>query len=188
MASPLPEEMKPIAGTDKGVLINSITDNSPAAKAGLLAGDVITALDGKEVTDPGQVVDITRQHKRGDQMKVTYFRMGKRNETTVTLGEVPQARGLRPMELPEELYKNLPQIREYLEKALPDIEEWARQHQPGLRPPIPGVPMPEWQPPQGRPQDPSYDMGKDMGRIMERLDRLEKRLSDIDQRLKKLEK
>jgi hypothetical protein len=33
-----------------------------------------------------------------------------------------------------------------------------------------------------------YDMGKDMGRIMERLDRLEKRLNDFDQRLKKLEK
>src|SRR6185369_1333300 len=38
-------------GDSKGVLITSVTDDSPAAKAGLKAGDVITAIDGEKVED-----------------------------------------------------------------------------------------------------------------------------------------
>src|SRR4051812_5991319 len=42
---------------DGGVLITSVSENSPAAKAGLKAGDVITAIDGEKVDSPG---DLTR--------------------------------------------------------------------------------------------------------------------------------
>src|SRR4030095_10590846 len=48
---------------DGGVLITSVTENSPAAKAGLKAGDVITAIDGEKVTSPG---DITRGLNKKD--------------------------------------------------------------------------------------------------------------------------
>ena len=201
-AAPLPPEMKDMAGTDKGVLINSITDGSPAAKAGLAAGDVIISIDGQEMTSPAQVVDLMHQHKAGDQVKIAYYRMGKRQEATVTLGEIsgvapgmPRGRGLgtgptggqEGMEGLDEIFKQMPQLQGMIEKLLPDIEEWAKQNGqslPGANPFQPGVPVPGGQPHMG----PGYDMGKDMGRIMERLDRIEKRLNEIEKRLNQGEK
>jgi serine protease Do len=53
----------------KGVLVTSVGNDSPAAKAGVRAGDVITAVDGEKVEDAG---DLTRA-------------LGKKNEGDVTL-------------------------------------------------------------------------------------------------------
>src|SRR3982750_2205646 len=39
----------------KGVLVTSVTDDGPAAKAGVRAGDVITAIDGEAVDSPGDI-------------------------------------------------------------------------------------------------------------------------------------
>ena len=50
----------------RGVLITSVTDNGPAAKAGLKAGDVITAVDGERVDSTGDVSRIVNQKKEGD--------------------------------------------------------------------------------------------------------------------------
>jgi len=50
----------------KGVLVTSVTDDGPAAKAGLRAGDVITAVDGEAVDSPGDVSRIINRKKDGD--------------------------------------------------------------------------------------------------------------------------
>ena len=44
-------------GVSSGVLVSSVDADRPAAKAGLKAGDVITAIDGKAVKSPGELVD-----------------------------------------------------------------------------------------------------------------------------------
>jgi len=44
-------------GVSTGVLVSSVDADRPAAKAGLKAGDVITAIDGKAVKSPGELVD-----------------------------------------------------------------------------------------------------------------------------------
>src|SRR5256885_12076745 len=49
---------------DGGLLITSVTENSPAAKAGLKAGDVITAAEGEKVTSSG---DLTRAINKKDE-------------------------------------------------------------------------------------------------------------------------
>jgi serine protease Do len=67
---------------DGGALITSVSDNSPAAKAGLKAGDVITAIDGEKVTAPG---DITRGLNKKDSGDVTLTIMRDHNTRTVTL-------------------------------------------------------------------------------------------------------
>jgi serine protease Do len=73
------------AGFAEGVLINSLNDDGPAAKAGLKAGDVITALDGKTVSAkfPEEIPLVLRaiaEKPVGSSVAITY----KRGETTGT--------------------------------------------------------------------------------------------------------
>jgi C-terminal processing protease CtpA/Prc len=67
---------------DGGVLITSVTENSPAAKAGLKAGDVITAIDGEKVTSPG---DLTRGLNKKETGDVSLTVIRDKNMRTVTL-------------------------------------------------------------------------------------------------------
>jgi serine protease Do len=67
---------------DGGALITSVTENSPAAKAGLKAGDVITAVDGEKVTSSGDVSRVINKKQDGE-VSLTILR--DRNTRTVTL-------------------------------------------------------------------------------------------------------
>ena len=50
----------------KGALVTSVVEDGPAAKAGIKAGDVITAIDGEEVDSPGDVSRVISRKKEGD--------------------------------------------------------------------------------------------------------------------------
>lgn len=50
----------------KGVLVTSVTDDGPAAKAGIRAGDVITAVDGEAVDSLSQMSRVLNRKKEGD--------------------------------------------------------------------------------------------------------------------------
>lgn len=50
----------------KGVLVTSVVEDGPAAKAGVKAGDVITAVDGQEVDSPSDVSRVISSKKEGD--------------------------------------------------------------------------------------------------------------------------
>ena len=67
---------------DGGVLITSVTENGPAAKAGLKAGDVITAIDGEKVTSPGDITRALNKKETGD-VSLTVIR--DKSMRTVTL-------------------------------------------------------------------------------------------------------
>lgn len=67
---------------DGGILITSVSDNSPAAKAGLKAGDVITAIDGEKVDSPG---DITRAINKKETGEVSLTIVRDKNMRTITL-------------------------------------------------------------------------------------------------------
>ena len=49
----------------KGVLVTAVTEDSPAAKAGVKAGDVITAIDGEAVDSPGDLARAINRKKEG---------------------------------------------------------------------------------------------------------------------------
>ena len=67
---------------DGGVLITSVTENSPAAKAGLKAGDVITAVDGEKVDSSG---DISRAINKKQDGEVSLTILRDHNSRTVNL-------------------------------------------------------------------------------------------------------
>ncbi|MEP6741999.1 MAG: PDZ domain-containing protein, partial [bacterium] len=71
----------------QGVLVTSVTDDSPAAKAGIKAGDVITAIDGEKVEGAGDVARGINKKKDGD-VTLTVIRKGNQRTITVTPTEV----------------------------------------------------------------------------------------------------
>ncbi|MFH0881697.1 MAG: PDZ domain-containing protein [bacterium] len=70
-----------------GVLIESVEEDSPAEKAGFKAGDVIVKIDQTRVDESGEVSDLVREHKKGDQVKFTILRDKKEKTIAATLGE-----------------------------------------------------------------------------------------------------
>ena len=50
----------------KGALVTAVSDDGPAAKAGVKAGDVITAVDGEAVDSPGDISRVINRKKEGD--------------------------------------------------------------------------------------------------------------------------
>jgi photosystem II stability/assembly factor-like uncharacterized protein len=71
-----------------GVKLAQIADNSPAAKATLKAGDVLKAIDKKELKDNRQLFDLLRAKKVGDQLALTV----QRGKDTLELGLTLAAR------------------------------------------------------------------------------------------------
>jgi S1-C subfamily serine protease len=72
----------------QGALIASVEDGSPAAAAGVLAGDILIELDGVTITDPGGLRTVLGD-RPGHRVKLVYVRGGQRHELDVTLGSRP---------------------------------------------------------------------------------------------------
>lgn len=73
--------------TANGVRIEAITPDSPAEKAGLQKGDIITAFDKKQVTTSDQIIDQVNQLKPGDKITIEIKRNGKKDTIKATLAE-----------------------------------------------------------------------------------------------------
>jgi membrane-associated protease RseP (regulator of RpoE activity) len=72
----------------KGVLVTSVADDSPAAKAGLRAGDVITSIDGEKVEGAGDLSRAINNKKAGD-VSLTIIRNKNQKTINVTPKEDP---------------------------------------------------------------------------------------------------
>ncbi len=71
----------------EGVKLGSVMKDSPAEKAGLLKGDVITAFDGKKVSNLREYSELLKQHQPNDVVEMTILREGKEKTVSITLGE-----------------------------------------------------------------------------------------------------
>ncbi|MCA1617804.1 MAG: PDZ domain-containing protein [Acidobacteria bacterium] len=78
--SSLGKQLADFFGVQHGVLINSVEANSPAEKAGLKAGDVVTEADGKQVEDPDDLIRALGAKQEGE---VTLTVVRDRNRRTV---------------------------------------------------------------------------------------------------------
>jgi serine protease Do len=72
-----------------GALVGDVTANSPAAKAGVHAGDVITEFNGKKVTDSRNLRLMVAQSAPGSKASIQLLRDGKERVVNITLGELP---------------------------------------------------------------------------------------------------
>ena len=69
----------------EGAVISEVQPDAPGAKAGLRTGDVITALDGKPVTDAGQLQMLVGQKRPGDTIHLEVVRDSKTTSIPVRL-------------------------------------------------------------------------------------------------------
>ena len=73
----------------KGIVVESVETNTPAAKAGFRTGDVIVRYDGEEVRDDGKFRLKVAETPVGKTVPVVVVREGKEQKVSVTLGERP---------------------------------------------------------------------------------------------------
>ena len=66
---------------------SGITDNSPAANAGLRAGDVVLEIDGVAVQNSDHLVRLVQFTPVGSQSAITFVRDGVKRKATVTVGD-----------------------------------------------------------------------------------------------------
>ncbi len=81
-----------LAGLDRpgGVLVTAVSPGSPAASAGVRVGDVLTAIDGKDVADPGMLRYRIATQGVGTRLDVALIRAGRAENVSLTLAKPPE--------------------------------------------------------------------------------------------------
>ena len=100
----------------KGVLVTAVTDDGPAAKAGVRAGDVITAVDGEAIDSPGDISRAVSRKKEGD-VTLTVIR----NKAQQTIRVTPREGGFSGMADRPQVGRSIVVPRIYI-PTMPDIE------------------------------------------------------------------
>lgn len=72
-----------------GLLVSSISDDAPAGRAGLMVGDVVTAIGGTPVAHPATLREHLEGLPAGGQVPLTVVRGGARIAVDVVVGEPP---------------------------------------------------------------------------------------------------
>jgi len=74
----------------KGALIADVMEDSPAAKAKLERGDIITSFNGIPIRDPGQLRMLVAETQPGKNVPLSILREKKNQEMTVAIAELPK--------------------------------------------------------------------------------------------------
>jgi serine protease Do len=138
MTTPLTKQLADFMGVSggKGLLVTSVSENSPASRAGLRAGDVITEVNGAAVEDTG---DFIRELNRKDEGEVTLTVVRDKSQRSIKVTPerksapainltdfqaIPMARlGLTPRVQVETLYRALQAMPRIESFALPKIDK-----------------------------------------------------------------
>jgi serine protease Do len=75
-------------GKAQGVLVRGIEEGSPADKAGIEAGDIITRFDGKAIEKPADLPRAVGNTKPGSQVSISIFRRGSVKDMSITVAEI----------------------------------------------------------------------------------------------------
>ena len=74
-------------GKAQGALVGGVESGSPADKAGIEAGDIITRFEGKVIEKSSDLPRMVGATKPGTRASLTIFRRGSNKEVTITIGE-----------------------------------------------------------------------------------------------------
>jgi len=74
-----------------GAYVTQVTEQSPAATAGLREGDIITDLGGQAIDEEHSFINLLLSHKPGETVSLTYLRDGQSRTVQVKLGERPRS-------------------------------------------------------------------------------------------------
>jgi predicted metalloprotease with PDZ domain len=127
----LTEDLRTHFGTpsEQGVLVAKVFKDTPAARAGLQAGDIITAVDGTKVATSSDLNKALASRKKGEQVRVDFHRNRVAQQAVAILDErkspaAALAEG-RELHVPIELEAGLERLGEALERIpldrLPEI-------------------------------------------------------------------
>jgi len=72
---------------DKGALITKVSSGGPADKAGLRAGDVVTSMDGKDISTAEDLRLAIGSHQIGNEVEIVYYRGSEQRVAKATLLE-----------------------------------------------------------------------------------------------------
>jgi len=94
---PVTEEIADNLGlkSQQGALVSEPQANGPATKAGIMAGDVITAVNGNPVKDARDLARQIGSMAPGSTAKLTVWRKGEEKTFSISLGELPNQREAR---------------------------------------------------------------------------------------------
>ncbi|HEY6843532.1 MAG TPA: PDZ domain-containing protein, partial [Thermoanaerobaculia bacterium] len=89
MLTSLTPELRQFFGapSDQGVLVASVTENGPAAMAGVRVGDVITAVDGNPIGESMDIAQIMRDKHAGDSVRLDVVRNHTKQSIVATAEE-----------------------------------------------------------------------------------------------------
>jgi S1-C subfamily serine protease len=89
---PLTEQLAQYFGAKEGVLVSSVDEDSPAAKAGLKAGDVITSVNGRSVRDAR---DVTREIRETEEATELELGVLREKQSLTLKAQIPERRARR---------------------------------------------------------------------------------------------
>lgn len=152
-----PELRAHFGSGDRGSLISTVASDSPAERAGLKVGDVITTVDGQKISGAGDVSKAIREKKAGDSIRIDFIRGGAPQHTFVTVAE----REPRKIELGEMITPEMIRARDLSVETAEKLGEYFRS--------------PEWKA--------RIEQFQDCGRVQTRVQELESRLKELEKRL-----
>jgi predicted metalloprotease with PDZ domain len=100
-----------------GATVKEVGKGTPAEKAGMKEGDVITQIDADKISEPKELFEKIGAHEPGDKVTVTYLRNKKENKITVALDERKTEQFPRNMQQfprndnqdgPDNFFRNMP--------------------------------------------------------------------------------
>jgi len=131
----------------QGALVGEVMKDSPAEKAGIKQGDVITEFMGKKIDQMSELPAIVAQTKVGTKAEVTVMRKGKKKVLTVEIGKLDEEQlkmakggdsavsdklGLTVQELTPELARSL-HIKEQKGLIVSDVEQGSPAYMNGIK-------------------------------------------------------
>jgi S1-C subfamily serine protease len=87
--APLPPQIASELGRDRGIAVVQVIDGGPADRAGIVVGDVLVAIDGRELTDATDLQRLMVGERIGRPLRATVLRAGRLTERTLVPTPLP---------------------------------------------------------------------------------------------------